>query len=84
MFMIGVIAMQEIQSVLSGFALHLASHFGRSFSNLAAAMLFRTIGQWTGVPVSQSTWMCGSDQTVSPATPQIPDPLCNMRVRTGK
>jgi len=28
-----MIAMREIQFVLSGFALHLASHFGRSFSN---------------------------------------------------
>jgi len=28
-----MIAMREIQFVLSGFALHLASHFGRSFKN---------------------------------------------------
>jgi len=31
--MAGMIALRDTQSVLSGFALHLASHFGRSFKN---------------------------------------------------
>jgi len=31
--MVKMIAMQKIQFVLSGFAAHLASHFGRSFEN---------------------------------------------------
>jgi hypothetical protein len=33
MFMTKIIAPQKNKFVLSGFALHLASHFGRSFSN---------------------------------------------------
>jgi hypothetical protein len=53
----------KIHFVLSGFALHLASHFGRSVSNHSDGYVSQPI-----------------DQTVSPATLQIPDPSCNMRV----
>jgi hypothetical protein len=48
--------------VLSGFAPHLASHFGRSVSKHGYGYVSQPI-----------------NQTVLPATLQIPDPSCNMR-----
>jgi hypothetical protein len=38
-----IIDMRKIQFVLSGFAAHLASHFGRSFENHSYGYAFRTI-----------------------------------------
>jgi hypothetical protein len=56
----------KIHFVLSVFALHLASHFGRSVSKHSYGYVSQPI-----------------DQTVSPATPQIPDPSCNMRAKAA-
>jgi hypothetical protein len=53
----------KIHFVLSGFAPHLASHFGRSVSKHSYSYVSQPI-----------------NQTVLPATLQIPDPSCNMRV----
>jgi hypothetical protein len=38
-------AFLRLQLVLSGFALHLASHFGKSLSSHGKAMTFQTIHQ---------------------------------------
>jgi hypothetical protein len=56
----------KIHFVLSGFALHLASHFGRSVSKHSYGYVSQPI-----------------DQTVLPATLQIPDPSCNMRAKAA-